>query len=147
MKSQTLSPNSPLYGWSTAQIRLKEIPFWYYKQLLPEKNEKQLIDLDILEREVPVTENNLQKSKKGLYKIKDNHIRFWFAFVYPNMSFIESVHAEIAAKKTRDGLISQQTSLVYKDICREKMWKLNISGVWPFRLSKVMVVLVGKYRN
>ena len=42
---------------------------------------KILIDLDILEREVPITEDNPEKSKRGLYKIKDNYIRFWFAFV------------------------------------------------------------------
>ena len=51
---------------------------------------KTLMDLDIVGREVPVTEENPEKSKKGLYKIKDNYIRFWFAFVYPNRSFIES---------------------------------------------------------
>lgn len=54
---------------------------------------KTLIDLDILEREVPITEENPERSKKGLYKIKDNYLRFWFAFVYPNMSFIESGHS------------------------------------------------------
>ncbi len=31
---------------------------------------KVLIDLDIIEREVPVTEGNPEKSKKGLYFIK-----------------------------------------------------------------------------
>lgn len=51
---------------------------------------KTLMDLDILERRVPVTEENSEKSKRGLYKIKDNYLRFWFAFIYPNMSFIES---------------------------------------------------------
>ena len=51
---------------------------------------KTLMDLDILERRVPVTEENPEKSKRGLYKIKDNYLRFWFAFIYPNMSFIES---------------------------------------------------------
>ena len=51
---------------------------------------KTLMDLDILERRVPVTEGNPEKSKRGLYKIKDNYLRFWFAFIYPNMSFIES---------------------------------------------------------
>ena len=56
---------------------------------------KTLIDLDILERRVPVTEENPEKSKRGLYKIKDNYLRFWFAFIYPNMSFIESGHSGI----------------------------------------------------
>ena len=56
---------------------------------------KTLMDLDILERRVPVTEENPEKSKRGLYKIKDNYLRFWFAFIYPNMSFIESGHSGI----------------------------------------------------
>ena len=40
---------------------------------------KTLIDLDILEQEVPVTENNPERSKKGLYKIKDNYLKLWAA--------------------------------------------------------------------
>ena len=60
---------------------------------------KTLMDLDILEREVPITENNPEKSKKGLYKIKDNYIRFWFAFIYPNRSFIESGNSRIVMDK------------------------------------------------
>ena len=40
---------------------------------------KTLINLDILEQEVPVTENNPERSKKGLYKIKDNYLKLWAA--------------------------------------------------------------------
>ena len=75
---------------------------------------KTLIDLDILEREVPVTEDNPEKSKRGLYKIKDNYIRFWFAFVYPNMSFIESGNSRIVLDKIRKGLVTSHTAFVYK---------------------------------
>ena len=103
---------------------------------------KTLIDLDVLEREVPVTEDNPEKSKKGLYKIKDNYIRFWFAFVYPNMSFIESGNSEIVINKIRRDLNSRQVSYVYEDICREKMWDMNVSGVWPFNFTKL-----GRYWN
>ena len=48
-----------------------------------------LIDLDIIEREVSGTE-----SKMGLYKIKDNFIKFWLKFVYPNRSYLESGYTE-----------------------------------------------------
>jgi AAA+ ATPase superfamily predicted ATPase len=71
---------------------------------------KTLIDLDIVEREVPVTEPNPEKSKKGLYKIKDNYLRFWFAFVYPNISFIESGHSEIVISKIRSNLVKEHTA-------------------------------------
>ena len=98
---------------------------------------KTLIDLDILEREVPVTEDSPEKSKKGLYKIKDNYLRFWFAFVYPNMSFIESGHGRIVMDKIRKGLVRNHIAFVYEDICRERMWEINAEGVWPFYFSKL----------
>lgn len=98
---------------------------------------KTLIDLDILEREVPVTEENPERSKKGLYKIKDNYIRFWFAFIYPNMSFLESGNEEIVMEKLRKSLISQHTAFVYEDVCREKMWEMNGQNAWPFHFSRL----------
>ena len=98
---------------------------------------KTLIDLDILEREVPVTEENPEKSKKGLYKIKDNYLRFWFAFIYPNMSFIESGNSAIVLDKIRKSMVSGHTAFVYEDVCREQMWKLNANGAWPFHFSKL----------
>ena len=98
---------------------------------------KTLIDLDILEREVPVTEDSPEKSKKGLYKIKDNYLRFWFAFVYPNMSFIESGHGRIVMDKIRKSLVRNHIAFVYEDFCRERMWEINAEGVWPFYFSKL----------
>nr|MCR5625193.1 ATP-binding protein [Lachnospiraceae bacterium] len=50
---------------------------------------KTLIELDIVTREVPVTEDNPEKSKMGLYRITDNYIYFWFRFVYPYRAYIE----------------------------------------------------------
>lgn len=98
---------------------------------------KTLIDLDILEREVPVTEDSPEKSKKGLYKIKDNYLRFWFAFVYPNMSFIESGHGRIVMDKIRKGLVRNHIAFVYEDVCAERMWEMNAQSAWPFYFSKL----------
>lgn len=98
---------------------------------------KTLIDLDILEREVPVTEENPEKSKKGMYKIKDNYLRFWFAFVYPNMSFIESGHSRVVMNKIRKSLVSNHVAFVYEDVCREKMWELNADNAWSFNFTKL----------
>ena len=228
MESQTLAYNSTLYGRRTAQIRLKQIPFYYYKEFFPEKTRKELIemyaitggvpkyielfsaakdiyqsiqvcvlnrsgylydephfllqqevsevgsyfslikaiaagnsklsaiskvleikatsltkylktliDLDILEREVPVTEDIPEKSKRGLYKIKDNYIRFWFAFIYPNMSFIESGNSRIVMDKIRKGLTANHTAFVYEDVCRERMWECNAEDYWPFHFTKI----------
>lgn len=98
---------------------------------------KTLIDLDLLKREVPVTEKNPEKSKKGLYHITDNFVRFWFQFVYPNRSFIESGYQDQVMKKIRGNFIDRQVSFVYEDLCRQKMNGLNFRGLWPFEFSKI----------
>lgn len=103
---------------------------------------KTLIDLDILEREIPITEENPEKSKKGLYKIKDNYLRFWFAFIYPNISFIESGNSAFVMNKIRNHIIDAHVAFVYEDICREAMWELNAKNSWPFYFSKI-----GRYWN
>ncbi len=98
---------------------------------------KTLMDLDILEREVPIKEENPDKSKKGLYKIKDNFIKFWFAFVYPNFSFLESGNAQIVMDKIKKGFVSGQVSFVYEDVCRQKMWQMNADEKCPITFSKI----------
>lgn len=98
---------------------------------------KTLTDLGVLEREVPITEKNPEKSKRGLYKIKDNFILFWFKFIYPNLSYIESGNEEIAMQKIRENLSDNHISYVYEDVCIEKMWSLNAQNKWSFHFDKV----------
>jgi AAA+ ATPase superfamily predicted ATPase len=98
---------------------------------------KTLVDLDLLEREVPVTEENPEKSKRGLYKIKDNFMLFWFRFVYPNMGLIESGNEQAAMNRIRANLVDNHISYVYEDVCREKMWQLAAAGQWDFLFDKV----------
>ncbi|MBP3476588.1 MAG: ATP-binding protein [Lachnospiraceae bacterium] len=98
---------------------------------------KTLINLDILEREVPVTEDNPENSKKGLYKIKDNFMLFWFRFIFPNLNYIESGHVELAMNKIRANLVDAHIAYVYENVCIEKMWELNASDTWDFHFDKV----------
>lgn len=96
------------------------------KQTSITKYLKTLTDLDILERKIPITEENPEKSKKRLYKIKDNFILFWFKFIYPNLSYIESGNEQIALKKIKNNLIDNHIFLVFMKTfvkkCCGKCW-------------------------
>lgn len=96
-----------------------------------------LIDLDILKREVPVTEENPEKSKKGLYFINDNFIEFWFKFIYPYRSFIELDNIDFVLDKIKKSFYMNHVSFVYEDICRQSIWDMIISGEIPCLLNKV----------
>ncbi len=61
-----------------------------------------LIELDIIYKDVPVTETNPLKSKKGLYFIKDNFFRFWFTYVLPYKSQLEMGNTDYVLNKIKE---------------------------------------------
>jgi len=98
---------------------------------------KTLQQLDIIEREVPVTEDKPEKSKKGQYIIKDNYIKFWFLFIYPNKSYLETNNSGIVLNKIKENFIDRHVAFVYENVCVEKMWELNNQEIWNFNFNKV----------
>lgn len=228
MRDQVLSEESPLYGRRTAQIRMGQIPFPHYREFLPGRSTRELveryavtggvpkyielfndeedvysaisanvldrsgflydepnfllqrevpdvgtyfaliravaggvhrpseisrsfgvrqtslgkylktlIDLDVLERQVPVTESNPDKSKKSLYRIKDNFLQFWFRFVLPNLSYLETGRTAAVEKRIREHFIDGHVAYVYEDVCRERLWGLADSGELGFVPERV----------
>ncbi|WP_462422927.1 ATP-binding protein [Fusobacterium pseudoperiodonticum] len=89
-----------------------------------------LIELDIIEKEVPITEN-IDNSKKVLYKIKDNYLKFWFAYIYPYQSYFEIENLTYVKNKINNEF-ELYVSKIYEDLARESMWE-NV----PFPLLKV----------
>ena len=96
-----------------------------------------LIELDLLEREVPVTESSPEKSKKGIYQIRDPFLAFWFQFIYPNRSYLETGHQEVVLRRIRQNFIDSRVSFIYEGICREQLWTLSANGQLPCVLDKV----------
>lgn len=50
---------------------------------------KNLIEMDFVEKIFSVNVKNSENTKKGLYRIKDNFLNFYYAYVFPNISDIE----------------------------------------------------------
>ena len=98
---------------------------------------KVLIDLDLIEREVPVTEPSPDKSKSGLYRITDNFIAFWFKFVYPYRAYLEKGETSFVLSQIKKGFVQNYAAFVYEDVCREKMWELSAADTWDFHFDKV----------
>ncbi|WP_048055578.1 ATP-binding protein [Methanotorris igneus] len=89
-----------------------------------------LMSLDLVEREIPITEG--LKSKKGRYKIKDNFFRFWFRFVYPNKSEIEIGTYEMDYLS-----FNKYVGEVFEYIAKEFLIELNKNDNLPFKFSKI----------
>ncbi|MGN0506618.1 MAG: ATP-binding protein [Lachnospiraceae bacterium] len=56
---------------------------------------KNLIELDIVEKIFSYDAAEHANVQKGLYRLKDNYLRFWYRYVFPNLSAILSAKEEV----------------------------------------------------
>ncbi len=91
-----------------------------------------LIDLEYVERLIPVTEDT---SKRSLYRIKDNFFNFWFRFAAPNMSDLESGRQGPVMEKIAPELQKYVSRVVFEDVCQQALAhdvgaKFDTFGKW-----------------
>ena len=101
-----------------------------------------LIELDIIYKEVPITEQNPLKSKKGLYFIKDNFFRFWFLYVLPYKSQLELDNTSYVLNKIKENF-SGFVAKTYEDISVAytlEKYELLKCGRWWNKESEIDVV-------
>ena len=105
-----------------------------------------LIELEIIYKEVPVTEKLPNKSKKGLYFIKDNFFRFWFSYVLPYKSQLELGNINYAMIKIKENF-SGFVAKVYEDLAVEytlKNYPILKAGRWWSKDEEIDVVGVSE---
>jgi AAA+ ATPase superfamily predicted ATPase len=89
-----------------------------------------LIGLNILYREFPFGENP-EKSRKGIYRIKDNCYRFWYRYVFMNKSVIEQ-GAGAALFKSFLPELNSHIGGPFEEICMQYMIRMNRLEALPF---------------
>jgi len=91
-------------------------------------------DMDILKKEIPITEQ--KRSKKSIYLIKDNFFRFWFRYIYPNYSELEIGNTSHVMEKIKAEL-NTFVGRSFEDIALQFLIKLNRSNKLPFVFGKI----------
>ena len=94
---------------------------------------KSLMTLGIVKKELPVTEAS---SKKSIYHLDDFMFRFWYRFVFPNMSGIVSgLGRAIYDHEVAEGL-SAYMGLIFEEICRQYIVEEAKKNMLPFFTAK-----------
>jgi len=92
--------------------------------------------LNLVERRVPVTEAQPAKSRKGVYRIADPFLRFWFRFVAPRISTLEAGFTAPVARLVA-GELAQFTGQLFEDLCRAWVIEQAALGVLPLDVERV----------
>lgn len=112
-----------------------------------------LEDLHIIQKEVPVTEKNPLKSRKGIYKLQDHFFRFWFKYILPNKGNIEEGKVDFVLKKIRGDfnlLLSENYEQVAKEIVKnfeDKFFPISKIGRWWDKNEEIDIVALNEEEN
>ena len=95
-----------------------------------------LIDLDILMKEVPVTDTNPLKSKMGRYRFKDKFLQFWFFYVYKNYNLLEINQVDAVLEEIEKNFNDRFVSFAFEDFVAQDLMQ-NPSKYIDFIPKKV----------
>ncbi|MDR1828692.1 MAG: ATP-binding protein [Methylobacteriaceae bacterium] len=94
-----------------------------------------LMALGIVKKEFPVT--GAAASRKTLYRLDDLMFRFWYRFVFPNMSAVMSGLGEAVYDLEIAGRLPAYMGLVFEEICRQYLTGEARRGALPFLPGRV----------
>ena len=98
---------------------------------------KTLIDLGFVIKNVPITEKNPERSRKSLYYVSDNFIRFWFRYVYPFKGELELDNQQIVLDEMGKDFKQKFVAFAYESICRNIFAELCRKGQIDFEPSRI----------
>ena len=96
-----------------------------------------LQDLQLIVRDVPVTETQPDKSRRGLYRLADEFLRFWFRFVAPHRSELEQGQAELLWQSRIASYLPEFVGPVFERVCQQFLWEAARKGHLPFMPQKI----------
>ena len=109
---------------------------------------KNLSKLALVNRETPVTDPD----GRGVYRIADDFLRFWFRFVAPNRGTLEQGRPEMVRDSIADSL-PMHTSQTFEEVCQQAVQTASFPvecsrvGRWWYKEAEVDVVGLGPQTN
>lgn len=100
---------------------------------------KKLIELGIVGREFSADEKEKEhaNAQRGLYSLTDNFFKFWYAFVFSNVSELESGDTDGIWEYVVKGELNNFTSRGFEKVCIEYLRKRNKEDTLPFHFTKI----------
>jgi AAA+ ATPase superfamily predicted ATPase len=96
-----------------------------------------LQQLHLVERCVPVTETQPAKSRRGIYRLKDNFLRFWFRFVLPSWSQLERGGKSVVMEASITPELDHFSAPIFEQVCQQYFWRQGLAGRLDFVPEKV----------
>jgi len=110
---------------------------------------RNLLEVKMIKRIVPITEN--VKSRMGRYYLSDNFLKFWFRYIYPNLSSIEEGIFDINIIRrdysTYLGYVFENVAKQFLIKERDKFFCFTDIGRWWYKDKEIDIIAMNKQKR
>lgn len=107
---------------------------------------KNLMAFDVVEKVVSFDTGGWENTKKGVYRIANTYVNFWFRFVYPHLSDLYMMAPEEFYDTYIEKDLDDYMNRYFVKVCREYLTLLNRIGKLPIDIHRIGT-WVGKKGN
>ena len=93
---------------------------------------KNLMELELVEKVFSYDTEGKANVQKGIYRIKNHFVHFYFTFLYPNLSRLEQMSAYEFYGKYIAPYLRAYVADYYKTVCMQRIQQWNKWGKLPF---------------
>lgn len=107
---------------------------------------KNLAAFDLIQKVVSFETGGWENAKKGVYRIKDHYVNFWFRFIYPHLSDLYLMQPEEFYDTYIAPGLDDYLGRYFIEVCMEYVGLMNMVGKLPMQIRK-MGTWIGKEGN
>lgn len=107
---------------------------------------KNLSAFDIIQKVISFETGGWENAKKGIYRIRDNYVNFWFHFIYPHLSEFYMMGAEQFYDTYIAPGLDAYLNRYFVEVCMEYLGLLDVVNKLPLKIAK-MGTWIGKEGN
>ena len=100
---------------------------------------RNLEEMGFVSREFSILTPIKQKAiaQRGLYRLSDPFVSFWYRYVWSNYDLLSLGGATIVFNEQLKPQMNEMASRPFEDICKQFLWEKNLRSELPFTIQKL----------
>ncbi len=98
---------------------------------------KNLMELELVEKVFSYDTEGKANTQKGIYRISNHFVHFYFTFIYPNLSDIERLDEKAFFERYIEPYFDRYVAGCFKLVCKEYIEEWNRAGELPIKVERI----------
>lgn len=97
---------------------------------------KNLMELELVEKVFSYDTEGKANTQKGVYRISNHFVHFYFTYLYPNLGSLERMDGEAFYREYIAPTLNLYVANYFSLVCKQRFERWNKQGKLPFRVEK-----------